>query len=73
MKCSFETCAERDVKGLYAKAQAGNVKQFTGKDSAFEEPEAGTADIIIDTDAENENESLEKLYQLVSARVAKKA
>lgn len=70
VKCSFETCAERDVKGLYAKAQTGSVKQFTGKDSAFEEPEVATPDLIIDTDAENESESLEKLYQLVSARVS---
>ena len=35
---SFETCAERDVKGLYAKAAAGQVKNFTGKDSGFEAP-----------------------------------
>lgn len=73
VKCSFETCAERDVKGLYAKAQAGGVKQFTGKDSAFEEPEAAIPDLVIDTDEEKENESLEKLYQLVSARISKKS
>lgn len=35
---SFETCAQRDVKGLYAKAAAGEVKNFTGKDSGFEPP-----------------------------------
>jgi len=38
VNASFEACAKRDVKGLYAKAQAGGIKQFTGKDSAFEEP-----------------------------------
>lgn len=73
VKCSFETCSERDVKGLYAKAQAGGVKQFTGKDSVFEEPEAAIPDLVIDTDTESENESLEKLYQLVSTRVSKKS
>ncbi len=39
VKASFATCAQRDPKGLYAKAAAGGVGQFTGKDSAFEEPQ----------------------------------
>lgn len=73
VKCSFETCAQRDVKGLYAKAQAGDVQLFTGKDSAFEEPEPPRPDLVIDTDAENEAESLEKLYQIVSSRISEKA
>lgn len=67
VKASFEACARRDVKGLYAKAQAGGVAQFTGKDSAFEEPDH--ADLIIDTEAESEAESLAKLLQVVSGRV----
>ena len=35
----FEVCAERDVKGLYKKALAGKIKNFTGLDSPFEEAE----------------------------------
>jgi adenylylsulfate kinase len=35
----FEVCAERDVKGLYKKAIAGEIKNFTGLDSPFEAPE----------------------------------
>lgn len=35
---SFETCAARDPKGLYAKAKSGGVAQFTGRDSSFEPP-----------------------------------
>lgn len=35
----FEVCAERDVKGLYKKALAGEIKNFTGLDSPFEESE----------------------------------
>ena len=62
--CTFETCAERDVKGLYAKAKSGGVKNFTGKDSAFEEPDS--ADLIIDTESQSESESLEILYNAVS-------
>ncbi|MGB0371570.1 MAG: adenylyl-sulfate kinase [Opitutales bacterium] len=45
---SFETCADRDVKGLYAKAKAGGVKHFTGKDSSFEVPEK--PDLLLDTE-----------------------
>ena len=67
VKCSFEKCAERDVKGLYAKAKDGGVKHFTGKDSAFEEP--GEADLIIDTEAETEAESLARLIALVESRI----
>lgn len=35
----LEVCEERDVKGLYAKARAGEIKNFTGIDSAYEKPE----------------------------------
>lgn len=68
VKCSFEKCAERDVKGLYAKAKAGGVKHFTGKDSAFEEPDE--ADLIIDTEAESEEESLARLIALIEKRIS---
>ena len=36
---SFEECEKRDVKGLYAKARAGEIKNFTGLDAPFEAPE----------------------------------
>ncbi len=35
----FEVCEQRDVKGLYAKARKGEIKNFTGLDAPFEEPE----------------------------------
>jgi len=38
IRASYETCAQRDPKGLYAKVSAGEIKHFTGKDSGFEEP-----------------------------------
>lgn len=47
VKASFETCAQRDPKGLYAKVAQGKISNFTGKDSGFEEPDQ--ADLIIDT------------------------
>lgn len=67
VKASFETCAERDPKGLYAKVKAGEVKQFTGKDSAFEEP--SRPDLIIDTETLSEDDALEQLFAAVLAMI----
>lgn len=64
VKASFEACMKRDVKGLYAKAEKGLVPQFTGKDSGFEEPT--DSDLVIDTEAQSVEESLESLFQFVS-------
>ncbi|MEW5820677.1 MAG: adenylyl-sulfate kinase [Cyanobacteriota bacterium] len=38
VKCPLEVCEKRDTKGLYKKARAGEIKQFTGLDSPYEEP-----------------------------------
>lgn len=54
VRAAFETCAERDPKGLYAKARDGALKQFTGKDSWFEEPENGC--LTLDTEAASAEE-----------------
>jgi len=43
----LEVCEQRDVKGLYAKARRGEIKNFTGIDSDYEAPE--NAEIDIDT------------------------
>jgi len=45
--CPVEVCEQRDVKGLYKKARAGELKNFTGIDSPYEEPER--PEIRIDT------------------------
>ena len=73
VQASFETCAERDVKGLYAKAAAGGVKHFTGKDSSFEEPEASDSDWVIPTDEQTEEESLNALLEKVLPIITKQA
>jgi len=52
-KASVEVCENRDVKGLYKRARAGEIKNYTGIDSPYEEPE--NPELIIDTD----NQSLE--------------
>jgi adenylylsulfate kinase len=66
VKADFETCARRDPKGLYAKAQRGEVKQFTGKDSGFEEPEK--AEVVLDTEAHSVEESAEQLLEFLRSR-----
>lgn len=55
VKCSLEECERRDVKGMYAKARAGVIKDFTGIDHPFEEPD--TADIVVETDKQTVEES----------------
>ena len=55
VKCSLDECENRDVKGMYAKARAGEIKDFTGIDHPFEEPNG--ADIIVETDTQTVEES----------------
>jgi adenylylsulfate kinase len=55
----LEVCEQRDVKGLYKKARAGEIKNFTGIGSAFEEPE--NPEIVIKTNELNITESVEIL------------
>ena len=67
VKASFETCASRDPKGLYKKVDAGQVKNFTGKDSGFEEP-AGT-DLVLDTEALDIHQCVEQLIPFILKKV----
>lgn len=48
VKCSLETCESRDPKDLYKKARRGEIKDFTGIDSPYEEPL--DPEIVLDTD-----------------------
>ncbi len=58
--CSVEKCAERDVKGLYAKAKSGEISNFIGVDpeTPYEVPQ--NPDFIINTMLETESESVER-------------
>lgn len=71
VEASFETCAKRDIKGLYAKAAAGGVKDFTGKDSSFEAPERADRDWTVKTDNKSEEDSLRELLEKVSPLISK--
>jgi len=59
VKCSLEQCIARDVKGMYQKAIAGEIKNFTGVSDPFEEPER--PELVVETDKESEGESLKKI------------
>ena len=61
VKCSLDKCIERDVKGMYKKAMAGEIKNFTGVSDPFEEPE--NPEVTVETDRESEDECLRKVLQ----------
>jgi adenylyl-sulfate kinase len=56
---SLAVCEGRDPKGLYAKARAGNIKDFTGVSSPYEEPEH--PELVINTDRESIDEAISRL------------
>ena len=58
-RCSLEACEERDKKGLYKKARAGEIPEFTGISAPYEEPES--PEITIDTDRETIEEGVKKI------------
>ena len=58
-KCSLEELTRRDVKGLYAKAIAGEIENFTGVSDPYEEPLR--PEVVFDSEAEGEEESLAKV------------
>jgi sulfate adenylyltransferase len=55
----IEVCEERDRKGLYAKARAGILKEFTGISDPYEEP--ADADLVIDTTKLSPEESAQEI------------
>lgn len=68
VKASYELCEQRDVKGLYAKAAIGEIENFTGKDSAFEEPAA--PDLVLNTGDESVEDSVFALLEAIHPQVS---
>ena len=66
ISASINVCAERDPKGLYAKARAGQIASFTGISSPYEKPEAPALDI--DTGSLSEAESVARVFDYLRAR-----
>jgi len=65
VKCPLEVCAQRDVKGMYKKAMAGQIKEFTGVSDPYEEPKA--PELVIETDRETLEQSTDRLLQALKA------
>ena len=63
----LEVCEERDVKGLYAKARKGEIKNFTGISAPFEAPEHPA--LLLDTSKLSLEESVNKLLELILPKV----
>ena len=68
VKASFEACAKRDVKGLYKKALAGEIKNFTGLDAPFEEPKEPF--LVVNTEENNLEDCSELLLSTVLKEIA---
>ncbi len=60
---SLEECEKRDPKGLYKKARAGELKNFTGIDSSYEEPE--NPDLVLDTNSTNAEELADQIINFL--------
>lgn len=66
VKCSLEVLTERDVKGLYQKALAGEIKGFTGVSDPYEEPL--DPEIVVETDPESISISARKILSELQRR-----
>ena len=66
-KASLETCEKRDVKGLYKRARAGEIKNYTGIDSPYEAPV--NPELIINTDKETLDESASTILDYLQENI----
>ncbi|MCA8923469.1 MAG: adenylyl-sulfate kinase [Planctomycetes bacterium] len=68
LSAPVEACRERDPKGLYARADAGELPEFTGVSAPYEAPEA--AELVLDTSVLGLGECVARLLRVLEARVA---
>jgi len=66
VNCPLDVCIERDPKGLYKRAIAGEIPEFTGISSPYEPP--GSPEIIVSTDRETVEESVAKILNYLKTR-----
>jgi adenylylsulfate kinase len=65
-KAPLEVCEERDVKGLYAKARSGEIKEFTGISDPYEPPE--NPEILVETDTQSPEDSAKQILDYLEER-----
>ncbi|BAP54835.1 adenylylsulfate kinase [Thioploca ingrica] len=58
-RCPLDVCEERDVKGLYRRARAGEIKEFTGISSPYEEPEQ--PELVVETSGRSIEDCVEQI------------
>jgi len=63
---SLESCESRDVKGMYKRARAGEIKNYTGIDSSYEAP--SNPELVIDTESESLEESVVKVIDFLKSK-----
>ena len=66
VKCPIPVLAERDVKGLYKRALAGEIKEFTGVSDPYEEPLE--PEVVVSTNQETVEESAHKIFRALGRR-----
>lgn len=66
VKCSLEKLVERDVKGLYKKALAGEIKNFTGVSDPYEEPL--NPEVMVESDRETVEASIRKIFDYLESQ-----
>ncbi|MFI5121713.1 MAG: adenylyl-sulfate kinase [Vicinamibacteria bacterium] len=66
VKASVEVCEERDVKGLYAKARSGEIKEFTGVSDPYEPPE--NPELVLETEHQSAEESAQQILSYLEER-----
>lgn len=63
VRCPLEVCEARDVKGMYARARTGEIKEFTGISAPYEAPEAPA--LVVDTSVSDLDHCLAAVLQLL--------
>ena len=67
VSCPLEVCEARDVKGMYARARTGEIKEFTGVSAPYEAPQAPA--LVVDTSLLNLDQCLAQVLQLLDPLV----
>ncbi|MCC6532418.1 MAG: adenylyl-sulfate kinase [Burkholderiales bacterium] len=65
-RCSIAVCENRDQKGIYRKARAGEIRDFTGISAPYEEPVA--PDLVLDTEVDSVNACVDRVHTLLQTR-----
>ena len=66
VKCDLNVCKRRDPKGLYQKAEAGEIKDFTGIDSPYEAPEQ--PEVVIETDIDSVETNVGRIHDYLGVK-----